>query len=56
MDVTRRAKEESRAEYEAYVNSNGLYCHGDYQYHNVLFGRESYSCARRFGDRESTVE
>ena len=29
IDVTRRAKEESRAEYEAYVNSNGLYCHGD---------------------------
>mgnify|MGYP001035452408 FL=1 len=40
-DVTRRAKEESRAEYEAYVNSNGLYCHGDYQYHNVLFGKGS---------------
>lgn len=39
VDVTRRAKEESKAEYEAYVNSNGLYCHGDYQYHNVLFGK-----------------
>lgn len=24
--VTRRAREESQAEYEAYVNSNGLYC------------------------------
>lgn len=41
IDVTRRAKEESKAEYEAYVNSNGLYCHGDYQYHNVLFGKGS---------------
>ncbi len=41
IDITIRAKEESRAEYEAYVNSNGLYCHGDYQYHNVLFGKDS---------------
>lgn len=39
--VTRRAREESQAEYEAYVNSNGLYCHGDYQYHNVIFGKGS---------------
>jgi CotS family spore coat protein len=28
---------ESKAEYEAYVKSNGLYCHGDFQYHNVIF-------------------
>lgn len=41
VEVTERAKAESRAEYEAYVNSNGLYCHGDYQYHNVLFGKGS---------------
>ena len=41
MAVTRRAREESQAEYEAYVNSNGLYCHGDYQYHNVIFGKGS---------------
>lgn len=41
VDVTKRAREESQAEYEAYVNSNGLYCHGDYQYHNVLFGKGS---------------
>jgi CotS family spore coat protein len=40
MDVTRRALEESKAEYEAYVRSNSLYCHGDYQYHNVLFGKD----------------
>ncbi|MDE6984364.1 MAG: hypothetical protein K2O99_07505 [Lachnospiraceae bacterium] len=39
VDVTKRAKQESQAEYEAYVNSNGLYCHGDYQYHNVVFGK-----------------
>lgn len=39
--VTRRAREESQAEYEAYINSNGLYCHGDYQYHNVIFGKGS---------------
>ena len=39
--VTRRAREESQAEYEAYVNSNGLYCHGDCQYHNVIFGKGS---------------
>lgn len=41
IDVTSRAKEESRAEYEAYIHSNGLYCHGDYQYHNVIFGKSS---------------
>ena len=39
VDVTRRAREESQAEYEAYVNSNGLYCHGDYTYHNVIIGK-----------------
>lgn len=39
VTVTGKAKEESRAEYEAYIHSNGLYCHGDYQYHNVLFGK-----------------
>lgn len=43
VDVTQQAKDESRAEYEAYVHSNGLYCHGDYQYHNVLFGKSSGS-------------
>jgi Ser/Thr protein kinase RdoA (MazF antagonist) len=39
VDVTKRAKEESKTEYEAYVRSNRLYCHGDYQYHNVIFGK-----------------
>jgi CotS family spore coat protein len=37
--VTKKAQGESRAEYEAYVRSNRLYCHGDYQYHNLLFGK-----------------
>jgi Ser/Thr protein kinase RdoA (MazF antagonist) len=41
VDVTTRAKEESKTEYEAYVRSNRLYCHGDYQYHNVIFGKNS---------------
>jgi CotS family spore coat protein len=39
QDVTNRAKEESKTEYEAYVRSNRLYCHGDYQYHNVVFAK-----------------
>jgi CotS family spore coat protein len=39
IDVTNRAKEESKTEYEAYVRSNRLYCHGDYQYHNVIFSK-----------------
>lgn len=39
VDVTAMARAESRAEYEAYIHSNGLYCHGDFQYHNILFGR-----------------
>ncbi|MBD5451871.1 MAG: CotS family spore coat protein [Lachnospiraceae bacterium] len=36
-EVMALVAQESRAEYEAYVNSNGLYCHGDFQYHNVIF-------------------
>jgi CotS family spore coat protein len=39
VSITKEAEEESKTEYEAYVRSNHLYCHGDYQYHNVLFGR-----------------
>jgi CotS family spore coat protein len=38
VDVTSKAADESQAEYEAYVRCNHLYCHGDYQYHNVIFG------------------
>lgn len=37
--VTELARSESKREYEAYVNSNGLYCHGDYQYHNIVFAK-----------------
>ncbi|MCM1182267.1 MAG: CotS family spore coat protein [Roseburia sp.] len=40
--VTELVKKESRQEYEQYVRENGLYCHGDYQYHNVVFpGRDT---------------
>lgn len=35
--VTELAQEQPRQDYEEYVRQNGLYCHGDYQYHNVLF-------------------
>lgn len=35
--ITGQAKKESREEYEKYVRDNGFYCHGDYQYHNVVF-------------------
>jgi CotS family spore coat protein len=41
IDITKKAAEESKTEYEAYVRSNHLYCHGDYQYHNVLFGKDN---------------
>ncbi len=37
--VTGQAVKESRQDYEKYVRENGLYCHGDYQYHNVVFPR-----------------
>lgn len=36
-EIAALAKLESKAEYEAYVKSKGLYCHGDFQYHNVIF-------------------
>ncbi len=39
-EVTKLARSESKQEYEAYVNSNGLYCHGDFQYHNVIFTKK----------------
>ena len=51
--VTRRAREESQAEYEAYVNSNGLYCHGDYQYHNVIFGKGRDRKSKHLNSRHS---
>ena len=36
-EVTSLVLLESKAEYEAYIKSNGLYCHGDFQYHNVIY-------------------
>lgn len=39
--ITEQANMESRQKYEAYVRENGLYCHGDYQYHNVVFPKNS---------------
>jgi len=36
-DIMKRAAEENRSEYEEFVRTNGFFCHGDYQYHNVLF-------------------
>ncbi len=36
-EVTALVLLESKAEYEAYIKSNGLYCHGDFQYHNVIY-------------------
>ena len=34
--ITALASEQPRQEYEAYIRENGLYCHGDYQYHNIM--------------------
>lgn len=39
-EVTALARLESKPEYEAYVKSNGLYCHGDFQYHNVIYPKD----------------
>lgn len=36
-DILKKVREENREEYEDFVRSNGLFCHGDYQYHNVIF-------------------
>ncbi len=35
--IMAQVREEDRKEYENYVRTNGFFCHGDYQYHNVLF-------------------
>ena len=37
--ITALASEQPRQEYEAYIRENGLYCHGDYQYHKVIFAK-----------------
>ena len=41
--ITALASEQPRQEYEAYIRENGLYCHGDYQYHNVIFAKNGNS-------------
>ena len=33
------AGQEDQTAYENYVRENGFFCHGDYQYHNVMFMR-----------------
>ena len=37
IEITNQSEKESRQAYENFVIDNGLYCHGDFQYHNVLF-------------------
>lgn len=44
-NITALAGLESKAEYEAYVKSAGLYCHGDFQYHNAIFPKGSADAA-----------
>ena len=39
-DISKQAKEENRAEYERFVRDNGLFCHGDFQYHNLIFTKK----------------
>lgn len=38
-DIMQKALEEDRMEYENFVRMNGFFCHGDYQYHNVIFAK-----------------
>lgn len=41
LEVTELAMQEDIEQYSNYVESNGLFCHGDFQYHNVLFEKDS---------------
>lgn len=41
IEVTELAMQEDMEEYRIHVEDNGLFCHGDFQYHNVLFERDS---------------
>lgn len=41
MEVTELTMQEDMEKYKKYVEDNGLFCHGDFQYHNVLFDRDS---------------
>lgn len=36
-DILKKAEEDNQSEYESFVRTNGCFCHGDYQYHNVIF-------------------
>lgn len=36
-DIMSQAEAEDRTAYENFVRENGFFCHGDYQYHNVIF-------------------
>lgn len=38
-DILSQVRREDQTEYEEFVRSNGFFCHGDYQYHNVMFMR-----------------
>lgn len=49
IDITNQAKSESREDYESFVRANGLYCHGDFQYHNVLFNKGKDSTLNDIG-------
>ena len=37
--IMAQAGQEDQAAYENYIRENGFFCHGDYQYHNVMFMR-----------------
>lgn len=37
--ITAQAGSENQMAYENFVRENGFFCHGDYQYHNVMFMR-----------------
>lgn len=47
-EITALVRLESQAEYEAYIKSNGLYCHGDFQYHNVIYPKGGGICLINF--------
>lgn len=36
-DILKQVKAEDKSVYENFVRTNGFFCHGDYQYHNVVF-------------------
>lgn len=41
--ITEQAGGEDRKEYGEFVRKNGMFCHGDYQYHNVIFSKSGVS-------------